>query len=152
VPSDVVVIRLLEYPPRLEATVDCPVAIPCGDCIPSFSTGLHGLSGHLILSAARTYPLSASTRSPGSRIVKTSNVVEASSWVGTLDPYQVPPYKTYPDLVAEGRLVRVLVICKPVPLLHFSCLWDPEIGPVDGMKNEPWQHTFDCCVFPSHAR
>jgi hypothetical protein len=20
------------------------------------------------------------------------------------------------------------------------------------MKNEPWQHTFDCCVFPSHAR
>ena len=65
-------------------------------------------------------------------IVKTSNVVEASSWVGILDPYQVPPYNTYPDLVAEGRLERVLVICKPVPLLHFSCLWDPEIGPVDG--------------------
>ena len=33
-PSDVVVTRLLEYPPRLEATVDCPVVIPCAGLYP----------------------------------------------------------------------------------------------------------------------
>ena len=32
------------------------------DCFGSFSIGLHGLLGHLILSAAPTYPLSASMR------------------------------------------------------------------------------------------
>ena len=65
-------------------------------------------------------------------LVKNSNVVEASGWVGTLDPNQVPLYNTYPDVVAEGRLERVLVGGKPVPRLCLSCLWDPEIGPVDG--------------------
>ena len=33
-PSDVVVIRLLEYPPRLEAAVDCLVTIPCAGLYP----------------------------------------------------------------------------------------------------------------------
>ena len=33
-------------------------------------------------------------------LVKNSNVVEASGWVGTLEPYQLPPLNTYPDLVA----------------------------------------------------
>ena len=65
-------------------------------------------------------------------LVKNSNVVEASGWVGTLDPNQVPLYNTYPDVVAEGRLERVLVGGKPVPRLCLSCLWDPEISPVDG--------------------
>mgnify|MGYP006183343783 CR=1 FL=1 len=65
-------------------------------------------------------------------LVKNSNIIKASGWVGTLDPYQVPPYNTYPDLVAEGGLPRVLVGGEGVPRLCLSCLRDPEIGPIDG--------------------
>ena len=65
-------------------------------------------------------------------LVKNSNIIKASGWVGTLDPYQVPPYNTYPNLLAEGRLPRVLVGGEPVPRLCLSCLRDPEISPIDG--------------------
>jgi hypothetical protein len=29
--------------------------------------------------------------------------------------------------------------------------WDHQFGSEMKMKNEPWQHNFDCCVFSSHA-
>ena len=107
------------------------MAIPCA--------GLHPLIFHWVARIVRALDLvsganiSVVSLDPLTRLeevaedlVKNSNVVEASGWVGTLDPYQVPPYNTYPDLVAEGPLERVLVTCKPVPRLHLSCLWDPE--------------------------
>jgi hypothetical protein len=131
--SDVMAVRLLEYPPRLEAPVDCLVAIPCA--------GLHPLVFHLVAGIVRALDIvgganiSVVSLDPLTRleevaedIVKNSNVVEASGWVGTLDPNQVPPYYNYPDLVAEGRLERV----EPVPRLCLSCLWDLETGPVYG--------------------
>ncbi len=126
--SDVVAVRLLEYPPRLEAPVDCLMMIPCA--------GLHPLVFHWIAGIVRALDLvgganiSGVSLDPLTRLeevaedlVKNSNVVEASGWVGTLDPNQVHQNNTYPDLVAEGRLERVLVGGKPVPRLCLSCLW-----------------------------
>jgi hypothetical protein len=65
-------------------------------------------------------------------LVENGNIIKASGWVRTLDPCQVPPYNTYPNLVAEGGLPRVFVGGEPVPRLCLSCLRDPEIGPIDG--------------------
>ncbi len=137
VPSDAVAVRLLKYLSRLEAPVDCLVAIPCA--------GLHPLVFQWVARIVRALDLvsganiSVVSLDPltwleevAEDLVKSCNVVESSGWVGTLDPYQVPPYNTYPHLVAEGRLERVLVGGEPVPRLRLSCLWDPEIGPVDG--------------------
>jgi hypothetical protein len=96
VPSDVVAVRLLEYPPRLEAPVDCLMAIPCA--------GLHPLVFHLVAGIVRALDLvgganiSVVSLDPLARLeevaedlVKNSNVVEASGGVGTLDPNQPPP-------------------------------------------------------------
>jgi hypothetical protein len=48
-PSDVVAVRLLEYPPRLEAPIDCLVAIPC--------VGLHPLVFHWVAGIVRALDL-----------------------------------------------------------------------------------------------
>jgi len=137
VPSDVVVVCLLEYPPRLEAPVDCLVAIPCAGLHPLVFNWVArivwalDLVGGANISVVSLDPLTR-LEEVAEDLVKNSNVVEASGWVGTLDSHQVPPYNTYPDLVAEGQLERVLVGGEPVPRLCLSCLRDPEIGPVEG--------------------
>ena len=48
-PSDVVAVRLLEYPPRLEAPIDCLVVIPC--------VGLHPLVFHWVAGIVRALDL-----------------------------------------------------------------------------------------------
>ena len=101
------------------------------DCIPSFSTGLHRLSGHTDIAVVGLDAL-VRLEEVAEDLVENSNIIKASGWVGTLDPYQVPPYNTYPNLLAEGRLPRVLVGGEPVPRLCLSCLRDPEISPIDG--------------------
>ena len=95
-PSDVVAVRLLEYPPCLEAPIDCLVAIPC--------VGLHPLVFHWVAGIVRALDLVGGAnisvvsldtltwlKEVAEDLVKNSNVVEASSWVGTLEPYQLPP-------------------------------------------------------------
>ena len=107
VPSDVVVVPVLEYPPCLEVSIDCLVAIPCA--------GLHPLIFHRVarivwaldlVGGANISVVSLDTltwlKEVAEDLVKNSNVVEASGWVGTLEPYQLPPYNTYPNLVTEG--------------------------------------------------
>ena len=136
-PSDVVAVRLLEYPPRLEAPVDCLVTIPCAGLHPLVFCWVAGivraldLVGGANISVVSLDPLTR-LEEVAEDLVKNSNIIKASGWVGTLDPYQVAPYNTYPDLVAEGRLPCLLVGGEPVPRFCLSCLWDPEIGPVDG--------------------
>jgi hypothetical protein len=107
VPSDVVAVRLLEYPPRLEAPVDCLMAIPCA--------GLHPLVFHLVAGIVRALDLvgganiSVVSLDPLARLeevaedlVKNSNVVEASGGVGTLDPNQPPPLQYLPRSRSGG--------------------------------------------------
>ena len=79
------------------------MAIPCA--------GLHPLIFHWVAGIVRALDLvgganiSVVSLDPLTRLegvaedlVKNSNEVEASGWVGTLDPNQPPPYNTYPDL------------------------------------------------------
>ena len=109
------------------------------DCIPSLATGLHGLFVVRALDLVGGADVAvvgldalALLEEVAEDLVENSNIIKASGWVGTLDPYQAPPYNTYPNLVAEGGLPRVLVGGEPVPRLCLSCLRDPEIGPIDG--------------------
>jgi hypothetical protein len=110
------------------------VAIPCA--------GLHPLIFHWVARIVRALDLVGGTdvavvglaplallEEVAEDLVENSNIIKASGWVGTLDPYQAPPYNSDPNFVAEGRLPRVLVGGKPVPRLCLSCLRDPEIGP-----------------------
>ena len=95
-PSDVVVVRVLEYPPCLEVSNDWLMAIPCA--------GLHPLIFHWVARIVRALDLvgganiSVVSLDPLTRLeevaedlVKNSNVVEAYGSVGTLEPYQLPP-------------------------------------------------------------
>ena len=133
----VMAVGVLEDLPRLETSVDRLVAVPCA--------GLHSLVGDGVARVVRALDLVggadvavvgldalALLEEVAEDLVKNCNIIKASGWVGTLDPYQVPPYNTYPDLVAEGGLPRVLVGGEGVPRLRLSCLRDPEIGPIDG--------------------
>ena len=97
------VVCLLEYPPHLEASIDCLVGIPCA--------GLHPLVFHRVawivwaldlvgganISIVSLYPLTQ-LEEVVEDIVKNSNVVEASGWVGTLDLNQDPPIILTPIL------------------------------------------------------
>jgi hypothetical protein len=94
--SDVVVVRLLEYPPHLEAPVDCLVAIPCARLHPLIFHWVAGivraldLVGSANISVVSLDPLTR-LEEVAEDLIKNSNVVEAFGWVGTLDPNQVPP-------------------------------------------------------------
>ena len=91
-PPYVVAVRVLEYPPRLEASVDCLVVISC--------TGLHPLNFLWVARVVRALYLVGGTNiavigldslagleEVTEDLVENNNVSEASSWVGTLDPY-----------------------------------------------------------------
>ena len=93
VPPYVVAVHVLEYPPCLEVSVDGLVAISCA--------GLHFLVFYWIARVIRALYLVGGVNSISvisldsltrlkevtEDLVKNNNVSEASSWVGTLDPY-----------------------------------------------------------------
>ncbi len=103
VSSDVVAVRLLEYPPRLEVPVDCLGAIPCAGLYPLVFHWIAGivraldLVGGANISVVSLDPLTR-LEEVAEDLVKNSNVVEASGWVGTLDLNQDPPIILTPIL------------------------------------------------------
>jgi len=87
------------------------VAIPCA--------GLHPLIFHRVARIVRALDLVGGTNVAVvglDALALLEEIIKASGWVGTLDPYQVPPYNTYPILVAEDGLPRVLVQAKAFPV------------------------------------
>ena len=87
---------MLEYPPFLEESVDCLVGIPCAELHPlvfhrvAWIVWALDLVGGVNISVVSLDPLTR-LEEVAEDLVKNSNVVDASGWVGTLDPYQVPP-------------------------------------------------------------
>ena len=87
---------MLEYPPRLEAPIDCLVAIPCAGLRPLVFHWGAGIVRALDLVGGAN--ISIVSLEVAEDLVKNSHVVEASGWVGTLDPNQVPPIILTPIL------------------------------------------------------
>jgi hypothetical protein len=106
-----------------------------GACIARFSSGLQSLFGHLILSACPTYPLSASTLSPGLRQWASSfiffDVVPLTGGVGSADPHLIPCEDVDPELVPECGLPRIFMGCKGIPPCRGTLLCDLKVHPVD---------------------
>ena len=88
-------VHLLEYPSRLEASVDCLMAIPC--------VGLHPLVFHWVAGIVRALDLvgganiSVVSLDPLTRLEEMAEDL-VKSWVGTQDPYQPPPKMHTPIL------------------------------------------------------
>jgi hypothetical protein len=95
-PYDVVAIRVLEYSPCLEASIDGLVAISCAR--------LHPLIFHRVARVVRAIDLVRGTdiavvdldlltrlKEMAEDLVKNIEVGEVSGWVGTLDLFQVSP-------------------------------------------------------------
>ena len=135
-PSDVVAVRLLEYPPHLEVPVDCLVVIPC--------VGLHPLVFRWVARIVRALDLvgganiSVVSLDPLTRLEEVTqhfviyfNVGILTGRVRPLDPHQVPREDVHPQLVAQGGLPRVLVGREGVPLRRGSLLGDAEVRAVN---------------------
>ena len=65
-------------------------------------------------------------------LVKCLDVRPRTGGVRSIDPHEVPPEDTHPDLVSESRLPCVLVGPKGVPRDCSPRLRDPKVRPVDG--------------------
>ncbi len=135
-PPDVVAIYLLEDPTCFKPPFDCHLA--------RLDVGLHPLVLDRVAWVVRALDLVgganvaivglnalARLKEVPKDLVEDLDVGELSGWIGTLDPHQVPTQNTYPGLVPEGGLARILVGGKPVACGCLPCLRDPKICPID---------------------
>ncbi len=129
-------IYLVEDPPCLKPPVDCLMARLDAGLHPLVLDGVArvvwalDLVGGADVAVVSLNALTSLKELPKD-LVEDLEVTELPGWIGTLDPHQVPTQNTYPDLVSEGRLARVLVGGKPVAGGCLPCLGDPKIRPID---------------------
>ena len=120
VAPDVVAVGVFEDLPCLEASVDSLVA--------RSHTGLLWLVLDGVTWVVRTLDLVGCTNVSVVSLdaltwfeelaedpVADLNIRPQTSWVWTVDPYQLPPENTHPDLVPEGGFSRILVGGEGVP-------------------------------------
>ena len=117
-PPDVVVVRVLEYSPYLEASVNTLL----GTAPPNFPPGYTDCPGALdFVSGAN---ISIVSLDPLTRLeevaedlVENSNIVKASGWVRTLDPQQANQFPLFTSPVCGIRkLVLLMDIRQSLPM------------------------------------
>jgi hypothetical protein len=137
VAPDVVAVRILQYLPRLESPVDCLVARSHTGLLRLVLDAIAWIVGALDL--VRCTDISIVGLDPLTRLeevaedlVKDLDVRPGTCGVRSIDPDEIPPKNTHPDLVPQGRLPRILVGREGVPLGRRPCLGDAKVRPVDG--------------------
>ena len=134
---DVVAVRILQYLPRLESPVDCLVARSHTGLLRLVSDGIAGIVWALDLVRCTDVSIVgldalAGLEEVAEDLVEDLDVRPGTCGVWTIDPNEIPPENTHPDLVPKGGLPRILVGSEGVPLRHRPCLGDPKVRPVDG--------------------
>jgi hypothetical protein len=88
-----------------------------------------GICQTFTLSGCPAYPLLSAK--VAQHLIKDFNVGVLTSRVGALNPHQVPPQNTHPQLVAEGRLPCKLVGGGSILLCRSPLLGNLGVHPID---------------------
>ena len=134
---DVVAVRILQYLPRLESPVDCLVARSHTGLLPLIFDRVAGIERTLDLVRCTDVSIVgldalAGLEEVAEDLVEDLDVRPCTCGVWTIDPNEIPPENTYPDLIPQGRLPRILVGGEGVPFCRHPCLGDAKVRSVDG--------------------
>ncbi len=133
---DVVAVRILQYLPRLESPVDCLVARSHTGLLRLVLDGVAGIVRALDLVRCTDISIVslnalARLKEVAEDLVEDLDVRPGTCGVRTIDPNEIPPENTHPDLVPKGGLPGLLVGSEGVPLRRRPCLGDAKVRPVD---------------------